>query len=224
MSQEFTEIRKTPGKENLANTSCYIEFVKEKISSRLVEVLENALKRSGEIDALDTSVSHALMGHNIGPMPRAQFEVLLLKEILDFEAGQHDEEDEWSVRSRGLETIQDKLDLLLDKYSNHHTEMISFLCDLWGEVFLTPEQETEISLLPEADRPNRIEAAVGDLLKTLWFFFVSICRVLQKDDYWMSAEEAYWLGLIDEVIGRTDLPCPRLFVEYPPTAAGETAE
>lgn len=32
----------------------------------------------------------------------------------------------------------------------------------------------------------------------------------------MSADEAYWLGLIDEVIGRTDLPCPRMIVEYQP--------
>lgn len=36
----------------------------------------------------------------------------------------------------------------------------------------------------------------------------------------MSAVDAYWLGLIDEVVG-TDLPCLRLIVEYAPDAPDE---
>lgn len=218
MSYEFPDLRKRLGSPELPPTSCFIEVVRDRLSNALVKVLENALKRSMDNDALDIAVSKALTKYEIGSMPRPQFEVLLLKTILDYEASQHEDESEWSVRSRGLELIQDKLDLLLDKYSNHHAEMIAALCTRWGELFLSPEQASEVQSLPQGDRPARIREAVGDILRTLWFFFVSVCRSLQEDDYWMSAEESYWLGLIDEVIGRTDLPCPRLFVEYPPSA------
>jgi hypothetical protein len=40
----------------------------------------------------------------------------------------------------------------------------------------------------------------------------------------MTAEQAYWFGRIDEVLGRTDLPCPRLFVEYSLSGEGDPPE
>jgi hypothetical protein len=30
---------------------------------------------------------------------------------------------------------------------------------------------------------------------------VSLCRLLQEDDYELGAQEAYWLGIVDEVPG-----------------------
>ena len=180
-------------------------------------MLRDALKRSLDNDALDMFTGKRLAGGpDVSSLPRTQFEVLVLKAILEYEAQQHASDALWSFRTYGLERIEDKLDLLLDKYDNHHAEMTSLLCARWGEMFLSKEQETEISKLAEDARPAQVKEATSDVMSTLWFFFVSICRLLQKDDYWMSAEETYWLGLIDEVIGRTDLPSLRFFVEYPP--------
>jgi len=44
------------------------------------------------------------------------------------------------------------------------------------------------------------------------YIMVSLCRILQSADYWFAPEEAYWLGLVDEVPG-SDLPSQRQFVE-----------
>lgn len=216
LSSEFPEIKQRRNSPLLPHSECFIEALKNRVPADLIEVLEEALKRSVDNDALDTFASQAIAGQNLISLPQAQFEALLLKAILDYETQQHASDINWSFRRYGFERIQDKLDLLLNKYNQHHTEMTSLLCDRWGDSFLTSEQENEISQLPEVERPAAIEKAVQDILRTLWFFFVSICRLLQKDDYWMTAESAYWLGLIDEVIGRTDLPCLRIFVEYPP--------
>lgn len=38
---------------------------------------------------------------------------------------------------------------------------------------------------------------------------------------WMTAEQAHWLGRIDEVLGRAGLPCPRHLVEYPQAGKGD---
>lgn len=221
LAPEFPEIRQQKQNHLLPHTACFIEALRARVSSELIEVLEEALKRSVDNDALDVFVAQVLIGQDLQSLPRVQREVLLLKAILDYEAQQHSTDAQWSFHTHGLERIQDKLELLLDKYDEHHAEMTSLLCDRWGESFLSPEQEAEISKLPEAERPAQVQEAVQELLRTLWFFFVSICRALQKDDYWMIAEEAYWLGLIDEVIGRSDLPCPRVFIEYPPTENGD---
>jgi nitrate/nitrite transporter NarK len=55
---------------------------------------------------------------------------------------------------------------------------------------------------------------------SIWFLFVSFCRRLQSGDFPMTATEAYWLGLIDEVIG-LDLRSPRILVENAPDIPSE---
>jgi len=224
LASEFPDIRQQKQNPLLPHTACFIEALRSRISDEYIKVLEDALRRSTDSDALDVFASQAMAGLDLPQMPRVQFESVLIKAILDYEAGQHATDVEWSFRTHGFERIQDKLDLLLNKYNEHHTRMIALLCNRWGNSFLSPEQRAEIEQLPEDERPARVQETVEEILSTLWFFFVSICRSLQKDDYWMTAEEAYWLGLIDEVIGRIDLPCPRIFIEYPPTENSNTPD
>ena len=221
LASEFPQIRQNKGNALLQQTECFIEALRSRISDGFIRVLEDALKRSVDNDALDVFTTERLKQVDIMSMPKAQFEALLLKLILDYETEQHATDPQWSIRQEGFERIQDKLELLINKYDDHHAEMISSLCTRWQHSFLTDEQELEISQLPEEQRPLKIQETVREILRPLWFFFVSVCRQLQKEDYVMSAEEAYWLGLIDEVISRTDLPCPRIFVEYPPPENGE---
>ena len=52
-------------------------------------------------------------------------------------------------------------------------------------------------------------------LQPLWYFMVSLCRLLQSDDFDLNPKEAYWLGLIDEVPG-SDLPNLRVMFENAP--------
>lgn len=213
---EFANIRKELNNQLLPVTVCFIEALKGRLRESLINVLKKALERSTDNDALDVYAAEAMSKEDIASMPSLQFETLLLKTILDYEGQQHANTAGWSFRRNGLDVVQDKFYLLLDKYDDHHAQMVSILCDRWGQVFLSSDGTAETLDLTEEVRQARIKEVVTPQMRTLWFFFVSVCRLLQKDDYWMSAEEAYWLGLIDEVIGRTDLPCLRLFVEYSP--------
>jgi ATP-dependent protease ClpP protease subunit len=223
-TSEFPAIRATLGNPNLSYASCFIEFLKGKISGSLVAVLEGALQRSEENDALDASVEQSFQNRDIAAMPPREFELHVLKTILDFEAQQHSDDPNWRFGRRGIERIHDRLQLLRDKYSDHHSQMIDTLCARWPTSFLTPGQVHEISQRTDTEQPQLRQLAAANSIRPLWFFFVSVCRSLQMDDYWMSAEEAYWLGLIDEVVGRTDLPCPRLFLEYPPENGSDQQE
>jgi probable addiction module antidote protein len=102
-----------------------------------------------------------MAGLDFPQMPRVQFESVLIKAILDYEAAQHANDADWSFRAHGFERIQDKLDLLLNKYNEHHTRMITLLCNRWGPSFLTSEQRVEIEQLPEDERPAFVADALG---------------------------------------------------------------
>ena len=84
-----------------------------------------------------------------------------------------------------------------------------------GTVFLTPE-ETDQLLVEEQkgkkERFNFLVNTVSPRLEPLWFFVVSLCRALQEGEYPMTPEEAYWAGLVDEVVGK-NLPCVRKQME-----------
>ena len=56
-------------------------------------------------------------------------------------------------------------------------------------------------------------AKISERLTPIWFLLVSIGRLLQKGEYELSAEDAYWFGIVDEVYGREDLLSLREFLE-----------
>jgi hypothetical protein len=49
-----------------------------------------------------------------------------------------------------------------------------------------------------------------------WSFLVALGHALQEGENELSALDAFWLGLIDEVLGSSDLPLTRYFAEFHP--------
>ena len=85
--------------------------------------------------------------------------------------------------------------VLCDLFESHHSDMVSSLNKRWDS--------------------DLQELNLGGHSILFWLLFVFFCRQLQTGDFPMTATEAYWLGLIDEVIG-IDLPSPRVLVENAP--------
>jgi hypothetical protein len=50
---------------------------------------------------------------------------------------------------------------------------------------------------------------VSPRLEPLWFLVISLARTLQEGEFPINPEEAYWLGLIDEIVG-SKLPSLRM--------------
>jgi ATP-dependent protease ClpP protease subunit len=100
--------------------------------------------------------------------------------------------------------------ILSDSFEQHHIEMVAGLVFRWGSDLLDSHQVPPLSF-----------AISGALCAELWFLFVFFCRQLQTGDFPMTATEAYWLGLIDEVIG-LDLTSLRRLVENAPVVVNDS--
>ena len=215
--QDFPGIRERENDPFLSDSHCMTFALQDRVSEDLRELLWDSFNQSVEIEIRDAYVAEKLHEHDISNLPPAEFSVLVLKAILDYELKLLKEKSypPWSL-THTFGEIEEKLLLLIDKHGDHHTAMIRTLCERWGSFFLTPTEEVEFESKAESEREEWLFLTVQKRLWPIWSFFVSLCRQLQKQDHWLSAEDAYWLGLIDEVIGRDDLSNLRLLSENAP--------
>ena len=79
---------------------------------------------------------------------------------------------------------------------------------------LSDADKQEIKAAPDNERPGRIVEKVRPQLRPIWSFFVALCFELQRGEHKLDATDAFWLGLIDEVVGVNDLPSLRVFVQH----------
>jgi len=75
--------------------------------------------------------------------------------------------------------------------------------------------------MPDPESDERLLEKVSPQLRPIWSFFMALCHVLQQGDNHLSARDAFWLGLIDEIIGVPELPSFRLFTEHAKESAKE---
>lgn len=91
------------------------------------------------------------------------------------------------------------------------------LIQSFGEDFLTEKDRQKFKKIHSADvkkgRQFLWEQACPTL-EPLWYYTVSLCRILLQDENRLTAADAYWMGIIDEVIG-TDLVGFRVVSEEP---------
>jgi len=207
---EFSDVR---GKDSkLTDVECFVRSLQKRISPDLQSLLSDALQQSGKIDELAdylTSIAPTK------PKRDAVFQAWMVKGILDFELKRHKKNPAWTPLDMGFEQIGEKFRLLVDsRGGTHHERMISLLCVQWKSFFLTTEQSEELEHLEDGSREDWLKQNIGEQLRPIWFLLVAIGRFLQKGEFRLIAEDAYWLGLVDEIIGREDLPSLRQIVEY----------
>jgi hypothetical protein len=152
----------------------------------------------------------------------AQAEAAVIKKIIDFEVSSHKNDPDWRFGSGGLSRLNDDFFLLNEYIQSSLSDQFESVCERWGHFALTPEEETELAKIVDgnARREARL-AKVRPHFEPLFSFLVALCHALQEGERnYLTALDAYWLGLIDEVVGET-LQSPRLLSEFKPEPSTE---
>jgi ATP-dependent protease ClpP protease subunit len=98
-------------------------------------------------------------------------------------------------------------------------------CAQWGRFSLNEADMEEVESIQdkEAQSKKLIEKARPHF-EPLFAFLSALCHALQEGERnYLTASDAYWLGLIDEVIGEP-LKCPRLLSEFVPDPENKPGE
>jgi ATP-dependent protease ClpP protease subunit len=204
---------------------CFIELISARLSGLGSQVLSKAMTRHQRYQSLSAHVfaddTVTTLINKIGEDPSqtsnlyAQLEAEILRAIIKFEIDSNSANKGWNFSSQGLAQLNDDF-FLLNVYIGHHkNDWIEEFCEQFKDFLLTDEQRGEINNLPESSRKAARVNILRPILLPVWLCLGAICQVLQEEENPLTPLDAFWLGLIDEVIG-IDLPTQRKLIEQAP--------
>ncbi|HEY4357573.1 MAG TPA: hypothetical protein VGN16_17610 [Acidobacteriaceae bacterium] len=219
---EFVSVRGISGQEGWTELDCFIHFVLTKLSPRARPVFERAKARWHRYQALLDHVIRSESRLKIGVETSLQKESRHLKAIVDFEVKGNRKNDAWSFRDEGMSRLAEDFFLLNEYLDASSDERLLSLYKSMGRYMISAEENEVISkITDEGARTNALVGHARSIVQPVWFFFISLCHALQEGENELSANDAYWLGLVDEVMGE-ELPASRWFEEFDPDAPGPT--
>lgn len=214
----------------LTNLRAFLSLVIEHVSGSATKVLVDAFERYTTYSALLESANKLWKKGKVPNKSFVQFEAEQIRALTAFEIKRNKKTKGWNFENEGIHRLTDDFFMLNEYLSFMQGPRFRDICTTWGAFLLSPQQMLEVDALPDAERDEKIVEIVTPALRPVWAYFMALCHVLQQSDYYLSALDAFWLGLIDDVIGEKDLPSLRLFQERggqlasEQKAAGETAQ
>lgn len=221
LRSDFEEYRKKNPRA-ITDKDCFVGMISERLSAWGTDLVRKAEERYKRYDSLSTYVFKARRVQKElslirsdpkrGNYKRAEAE--MLKAIIAFEVPRKQSVG-WTFGSDGLPRVNDDFFLLNEYIDQHSNSWIEAFCEAWKDFILNDSDKAAIEALPEDQRKAARLSKLTPVLLPLWLFFGSICRVLQEAENPLTPEDAFWLGLVDEVMG-ANLPTLRRMVERIP--------
>lgn len=212
---DFDEIRIAKNSPQMSDLDCFIHLVESKLSDQGKTLWGKVKDRHGRYDQLFSMALAKLKGP-IGPKTVAQIEATIIKAIVDFELKSNKNNPSWSFRHSGIGRLADDFYLLNEYLSSYGNERLNKWCTSFGR-FMLPQAELDAieAIADENQKQEKLIEKTQPIIRPLQSFFVALCHALQEGENELTATDAYWLGLVDEVVGENLLSL-RTFSEFQP--------
>jgi len=184
--------------------------LQKKLSPSNVKLVREARKRQSIIGNLSTSVYKHTQRFKKQLSP-SEFQCEMLRGIVKYRVRlQKNKKELWLLSEDGMQEVTEDFNLLHDFHFGSQKRDLERWDKTFGAIFLTEQEKEEQKNLSGTDEEKSkwLIQKSEPKLRPIWYLMVSICRLLQNEDYTLPADEAYWLGLVDEVPG-SGLPCVR---------------
>jgi hypothetical protein len=181
--------------ETIADPESFIGTLRGKLSERHRELVDDAIRRQN--DVLEILKITGIKPEDTNPPSEAQ----LLKAVIDFEVNKAGAAKKDSFSASELSAISDNFYQLRGLYHERYWINLLEIVRGRGQFFLQPDEEKEYQKIQgEEDRMKFLMNLIGPKLNPIWWFVVSLSRCLQTGEHTIGPIDAYWLGLVDEVI------------------------
>jgi ATP-dependent Clp protease protease subunit len=197
---EFASVKEKKGDPNLSDYDCFVQLIQEKLSPGARDIFNKAVKRAERYKALISSVASG-SGWNEAETP-LQIQAVIIKAIVDFEVSGANSAETPDFRLGGMRRLADDFYLLNEYLTGNTNQKLDDWCKTLGRLFLSPKQQTEIDgITDEDERLKKLVEINKPILQPMLSFFIAMCHALQEGENRLTAQDAFWLGLVDEVVG-----------------------
>jgi ATP-dependent protease ClpP protease subunit len=177
----FESIREAKKNPNLSDASAFLMSIDPHVSRELMSLLRQAMINYLDNDLIDFAIRQKVLElGDATPEEQVEFEALILECIIEHQKSDTAAKSpEWSFRTHGLPELESKFSILVSGHSEAHRTQIEKLVLRWGEFLLSESEGTIFKTVPEEDREDWLTKTVTQTVRSLWFLFVGICRLLQ---------------------------------------------
>jgi hypothetical protein len=217
---EFIDIRKNDNNSGLTDLECFIRHIRLKLSDIAKDVLDKAKVRHDRYERLLETVFKKKRRSMRKTL--AQIEADHINAIAAFEIKNNQDNTDWSFSKGGIGPLVNDFFLWNEYFDNFWSDRLREWCLMFAKLTIPPEKVKEIeALLNEKERADKFVEVVGPILEPISAFFVALCHTLQEGENELTARDAYWLGIVDEIVGE-DLPNERWFTEFKDDAKNDS--
>jgi hypothetical protein len=214
LRDSFPELREKNDAAEWSDVECFARALYSKLSPAARLLPKRALERYNEIQQLADYVFKKV---KVAENERAaKTERAIIRAIIEYEYSAGKKDPSWSFTEQNVDRIVEDFRLIKDFYVGAHVDSMWPIAKSFGHFFLNEDDTATLKKNEFASQDARDEWLVNKAippLQPLWYFIVSMCRLLQEKENPLTAEDAYWLGIVNEVVG-SGLPCIRQIYEY----------
>lgn len=182
----------------------FADALKRRVSVAGDRVIDKALS---DLDRISKRYSDLSKFKSKPRASGADQDAQILRNLLANQVKEHKSHPDWRLDEDSLqELVQDYL-LLRDYSFGPHTHYVSFAVASFGPAFLGTDDFKKWAELQKTDSSAAtkfLTPVVYKQIREFWYFAVCLCRFMQAGENPLLAEDAYWLGIVDEVLG-TDM-------------------
>jgi ATP-dependent protease ClpP protease subunit len=212
---EFKDVRDAVAPKTISDLDCFVTLLSQRLSAKAIEVLQKAQERYRRYEPLMSKLLDKASKQS-GPAIPAHIEAQRIKAIVNFEVSSNKRNKGWTFKDGGgLTRVVEDFFLMAEYLENQQSDRLEHWCLTVGKMSLSKsEQETLNQIADEKARNEQLIKTVRPIIQPVWMFFIALCHALQEDDNELTAVDAYWFGLVDEVWGNATLVASRWFEEF----------
>jgi len=202
-----------------SNLEAFLSFVRGKLSPNAMSLLDRAEWRFKRYEPLVAKSSRqASKRKNL--KNKVDVEALILREVVTSLRARNKSNPTWSFAEAGLSELGDEFRLFFEYLSNYNGPDLLKICDQHWPLILDEERQSRLERIADEEKREERLNMCKPFVRPFWIFFVALCHSLHEGEANdLTATDAAWLGLIDEVIGQDEPTSLRRFVEGAPPAS-----
>lgn len=205
-------------KESRTWVICFTDALLQKIGADAATIVRKSVIRLLERNILISSVlPRALRRSRVPPLRQ---DANVLRYLIDHEVESH-KPGRWRLDENGMAELTADYLLLREYFFGSHVAMIERSIRTFASVFLSNRDFKRFTALNAAGKESPANAILyakaRPKAEPFFFFAHLLCRNLMQGENDLSPSDAYWLGIVDEVVG-TRFVGLREIVEQPAEA------